>query len=143
MPDAPGIKFEREEGFTTLYANNTQFEASAWDLKIIFGQLDQSKGVDAVIQQHTAMTLSWTHAKLMAYFLLANVIAQQARTGFISVPPAVIPPRPDRSDPTLDNEEARRAVDYLAWVHDQFFGPNPFVPPPPEATTESRAESAG
>jgi len=142
MPDAPGIKFEREEDFTTLYANNTQFEASAWDLKIIFGQLDQSKA-DALIQQHTAMTLSWTHAKLMAYFLLVNVIAQQARTGFISVPPAVIPRRPDRSDPTLDNEEARRAVDYLAWVHDQFFGPNPFVPQPPEATTESRAESAG
>ena len=89
MPDAPGIKFEREEDFTTLYANNTQFEASAWDLKIIFGQLDQSKA-DALIQQHTAMTLSWTHAKLMAYFLLVNVIAQQARTGFISVPPAVI-----------------------------------------------------
>src|ERR1017187_412490 len=115
MPDAPEIKFEREEDFTTLYANNAQFEASVWDLKIVFGQLDGS-----AIRQHTAMNFSWSHAKLMAYFLLVNVLAQQARTGLISLPPAVIPLRPDRSDPSLDNEDARRTVDYMAWVHDQF-----------------------
>jgi len=131
MPDVPEIRFERGEDFTSLYANNVQFESSVWDLKMIFGQLDQGKGV---IEQHTSMTLSWLHAKVAAYYLLINVLLQQSRTGAISIPSVVTPSRPDRNDPTIENEEGRRVVDYLAWVHDQFFGPNPFTPAPQQAT---------
>lgn len=53
----------RHEEFTSLYANNVQFEWSQLDLKLIFGQLDQSRG-KAQIEQHTAMTIPWMIAKL-------------------------------------------------------------------------------
>ena len=35
--------------FATIYANNFQFEPSVWDLKIVFGQLDQQIG--AIVQR--------------------------------------------------------------------------------------------
>jgi hypothetical protein len=44
------------------------------------------------------------------------------------VPSAVLPPRPNPLDPELD-EAGRKTINYLAWVHDQFFSPNPYVPP--------------
>ena len=120
-------EFTRGEDFTSLYANHVQFEPSVWDLKIIFGQLDQAKG-PAVVEQHTAITLAWPEAKVAAYFLLANMIGHQSKIGIIPIHNSVIPVRPDSSDPTLD-EDSKGVVEYLAWVHDQFFGPNPFVPP--------------
>ena len=60
MPD-PVVKLDlrRDEEFASLYANNVQLESSVWDLKIMFGQLDQAKGPN-VINQHTAMTMSHT-----------------------------------------------------------------------------------
>ena len=34
--------FIRDPDFTSLYANNIRIERSVWDLKLIFGELDQS-----------------------------------------------------------------------------------------------------
>jgi hypothetical protein len=120
-------EFKRDEDFTTLYANNTQFESSVWDLKIIFGQLDQMKK-PAVIQQHTAMTLSWPSAKIAAYYLLVNVILYQQVSGPVQLRADIIPKRPDPSDPSLD-EAGKKMIEYLAWVHDQFFSDHPYIPP--------------
>jgi hypothetical protein len=119
--------FERDEDFISFYANNIQFEMSAWDLKMVFGQLNQARQPMSV-EQHSSLTLAWAHAKVTAYFMVVNVIAQQAQSGPIQVPPSVMPLRPNPDDPTLD-EATKRTVTYLAWVHDQFFGPTPYVPP--------------
>ena len=117
----------REEEFESLYANNVQFEASVWDLKMIFGQLDQSTG-STVVEQHTAVTMAWPEAKIMAYFLLVNMTGYQSRNGPIQLPIAVIPTRPDPSDPSL-NADGKKLAEYLAWVHDQFFSDHPYIPP--------------
>lgn len=129
MPDENGnqTNFERTDDFASCYANHVQYEASSWDLKLIFGQLDQSKHPLAV-EQHTAITLPWTHAKIMAYFLIVNIMIHQGQDGMISMPPTVLPPRPNPLEPDLD-EAGRRTISYLAWVYDQFFGPNPYLPP--------------
>jgi hypothetical protein len=130
-PTLPGdntIKFGRAEDFESLYANHTQYESSVWDLKFVFGQLDQGKGPQ-FIEQHTAMSVSWPQAKLMAYFTLVNLIIHQANNGTIQVPVAVRPPRPDASDPTIQDEAGKNVLRYLGWVHDQFFGSDPYIPP--------------
>jgi hypothetical protein len=138
MPEANGrpadtLQLKRDEDFTSLYANNVQFEISVWDLKMIFGQLDQSAGM--VVEQHTAMTLPWPQAKLAAYFMVVNMIIHQSQMEApIQLHASAIPKRPDPSDPGVD-EANQKLVEYLGWIHDQFFGPNPFLPPglePPE-----------
>ena len=133
VPDDPTEKatdsavFTRNEEFVSLYANNVQYEASVWDLKMVFGQLDQSKGPSAV-EQHTAITLSWPEAKIAAYFMLLNVLGHQVRNGFIQLPNSVIPPRPDPENPTVEAHD-KNLVRYFAWIHDQFFSGEPYMPP--------------
>ena len=117
----------REDEFDSLYANNVQFEASVWDLKMVFGELDQSSG-STIVEQHTAVTVSWPEAKIMVYYFLVNLIGYQTRNGPIGIPAAVLPPRPDSSDTALD-ADGKKLYDYLAWVHDQLFSDHPYVPP--------------
>jgi hypothetical protein len=131
MPDDQQLNFVRDEDFTSLYASNVQFESTFWDLKIIFGQVDLAK---QSISQHTAMALSWPVAKLASYFMVANIIFHQAQNGYTALPPSVLPPRPDASDPGLD-ANGRKTAAYLAWVWDQFFGPEPYIPPSVEANS--------
>lgn len=130
---ADDITFERAEDFSSLYANHVRYESSVWDLKLIFGELDQSKGPSAV-QQHTAISVSWLQAKLLAYFLAVNVTLHQAQNGNVQVPVSVLPPRPDENNPDVVDEKGKNVLRYLAWVHDQFFGSDPFIPPGVDAT---------
>ena len=126
MPDDKSLEFKRTEEFESLYANNTQFESTLWDLKLTFGQVDLAQ---SAIEQHTSMALPWPHAKLAAYYMLVNVTIHQANNGLIFIPPSVIPKRPDPSDPTIEGPNGKKLVEYLGWIHDQFFGSNPYVPP--------------
>jgi hypothetical protein len=126
MPDARPLEYTRDEDFVSLYANNTQFESTLWDLKLTFGQVDLA---NSKIEQHTSMVLPWPQAKLAAYYMLVNVTIHQANNGLIYIPPAVLPKRPDPSDPTIEGPHGKRLVEYLGWIHDQFFGSNPYVPP--------------
>jgi hypothetical protein len=130
----PAIEFKHDEDFTSLYANNVHFESSIWDFKMLFGQLDQSQGADhTVIEQHTAMTVPWLQVKLMAYFLTVNLTFHQNNNGLVRVPTGVLPNRPDPTNPTLD-DNGRNVMTYLAWVWDQFFGTEPYIPPGVEAS---------
>jgi hypothetical protein len=130
----PKLEFKHDEDFTSLYANNISFESSVWDLKMLFGQLDQSQGAgNPVVEQHTAMTVPWPQIKLMAYYLVVNLALHQNQSGNIRVPAGVLPPRPDPSDPALD-ENGKNLCAYLVWVHNQFFGSDPYIPPGVDAT---------
>src|SRR5947209_3194715 len=88
--EVEGPVIRRNEDFGTFYANNVRFESSLWDLKIIFGQLDQSSRPNA-IEQHTAMTVTWVQAKLMAYYLEVNLAVFETDNGYIRVPLALTP----------------------------------------------------
>lgn len=125
-PDIAPLSFDRQKDFKSLYANNVQFEISSWDLKLIFGQVDQTRGPNFV-EQSAAVTLPWAQAKIAAYYMIANIAIHAANEGPIKVPSGLTPARPDPSNPGLD-DAARSAVAYMAWVHDQFFGTNPVIP---------------
>jgi uncharacterized protein DUF3467 len=88
--ESANVGYETTEDFTEAYANNIYFEASAWDLKLIFGQLDQSGGKIRTVQ-HTAITLPWTQAKILSYWLRGHIEAHEMVNGKIHMPPSIIP----------------------------------------------------
>jgi hypothetical protein len=102
------LKYEHADNFISAYANNFYLESSAWDLKIIFGQLDQSSTPN-VIKQNVAITLPWAQAKLLLYYLRIHVAAEEVADGKIHIrpdliPPEVSPPTPEQAnDPKLES----------------------------------------
>lgn len=127
MPDQDGAahtgpQFRRDNDFLSLYANNVRFELSVWDLKLIFGQLDQSSG-ELAIDQHTAVAISWAQAKLMSYYLQLNLAIHEADNGPITVPASVKPPKPERPVGDLANDPKAQALYELAQkMHGETFG---------------------
>lgn len=107
------LQFKRNEDFESLYANNVRFESSIWDLKLIFGQLDQSTGGE-VIELHTAMALPWTTAKIMLYYLHVNIALHELENGKIRIPPRVFPNVPPPLSSEFDNNALAKAAHELA-----------------------------
>ena len=125
----PQEGFQRVENFYTDYANNVYLESSVWDLKIIFGQLDQSVS-PPVTEQRSAITIPWIQAKILNYLLAGHIMGHETVTGKIVVPSAVVPP--ELSPPT---EEAKKAdpnlqkfYDEMKKLREQFFGTTPASP---------------
>lgn len=81
----------RGEEVTSRYANNTLFEPTVWDLKIIFGEYSRRA---AGTEWHTSITLPWAQAKLMAYYLGINIAAHELRAGLIRIPDSMRPAQP-------------------------------------------------
>lgn len=105
-------EFERDEDFISLYANNVWFESNAWDLNLVFGQLDPSRGPNAV-RQHTAIALSWMQAKLLAHFLEANIVLHEAKNGKVAIPshlrpPAILPLSSEEENDPVKKETNKR-----------------------------------
>jgi hypothetical protein len=84
---------DRQNKFAVAYANNFHFEPSTWDLKIIFGQLEQHTGKSAV-DWHTAITIPWLQVKLVAYFLRLQAVWNEIQNGPINIPASVLPDKP-------------------------------------------------
>lgn len=102
-----------EETFTFDYANNVYLESSAWDLKLIFGQLDQAEGAINV-DQHTAITIPWPQAKVLIYFLKVHLLAYEIENGKIVVPKIALPPEPQPPSGELkDNPIALRLYEII------------------------------
>jgi hypothetical protein len=85
------IDYKKDEDFLVRYANNSHLEASTWDLKITFGQTDQTQGQNAVVQ-HTSITIPWPYAKIFAYMLQAQIVAKECEDGHIAAPANIISP---------------------------------------------------
>jgi len=91
MPeDTPKPATERikSSDFTARYANNVYLESSAWDLKLVLGQLDQSSG--ETIVQHTAVTMPWPQVKMLAYLLQVHIAMHENRLARVAVPGGLI-----------------------------------------------------
>jgi hypothetical protein len=79
-----------DDEFISVYANNTRFELTAWDLRIFFGQL--MPGGRGKVDWHTDVTISWAQAKLMHLYLGINLGLYELENGKIKIPPGVLPP---------------------------------------------------
>jgi hypothetical protein len=122
MPEEPNTAAQptsEKFDFDSVYANNSFFEASAWDLKVIIGQLEQHTG-EAKIDWHTAVTMAWPAAKVFAYFLRLNIKIHELKQGAISVPKSVIPEIPLL--PADADETVRKIHEYAKALHVEMFG---------------------
>jgi hypothetical protein len=117
--------FTRKKTFSSLYANYARLEPSVWDLKMVFGELDQSHG-PFTIELHTAITIPWHQVKLLAYLFDAHLAIYESQNGPITLPDSLVPPAPDppaTHDKAAANVSAiSRMEDYLRGRYDWFFG---------------------
>lgn len=109
--EVPRLEFKRSESFESLYANNVRYEASVWDLKLLFGVLDQQATSPAVelVELNTAMSMPWPVVKIMAYYLQLNVAIYELENGKIRVNPRVYPTEPPPVAPGFENNELVKA----------------------------------
>jgi hypothetical protein len=87
------IEFKRDEDFEGLYANNIVTETSIWDLKLIFGLLDQSVTPNQVVQ-HTSINIPWAQVKLLVYALNVAITIQEHFNEKIHISSLVMPSDP-------------------------------------------------
>jgi hypothetical protein len=125
----PKIEHKRGEDFIDRYANNVFFEGSIWDLKVVFGSLDQSIGPNYVTQ-HTGVSLSWTQVKLLAYLLRFQLVAHEARMGKVNVPKGIInaiPAEPPESIATFlgTSSDDLAAYQKARKLYEEFVAENP------------------
>lgn len=124
IPQADSTQCQRTDDFNSRYANSVRFESSVWDLKMIFGQLDQSGGGKGVIHQHTSITMSWTTVKLLFHYLQVNIFFHESENGRITLPSQVWPPDP-RSLGIFPNEteiepQSKAMLDSLIKMREDF-----------------------
>jgi len=118
IPGQPPLKPERSDDFVSAYANNAAFEASAWDFKVIFGELDQGQGT---IVQHTAITMPWSVTKLLFYHLNLQITAYETLNGRIPIQEGL---KPDEvvSPPELikDDPRIQKVYEAMKKVREEF-----------------------
>jgi Protein of unknown function (DUF3467) len=109
----PETEGEQLEEIVPVYANNTRFEPTAWDLRIFFGQLMPSGRQK--IDWHTDVTIPWVQAKLMHLYLGINLGLYELENGKIKIPPGVLPPEMATLPSGMDPSNAR-TVDSFEFV---------------------------
>jgi hypothetical protein len=115
--------FRNDDEFYTAYANNILLEGSVWDMKLIFGQLDQRTEPPRV-EQYGSLTIPWSQAKIFAYLLCIHLAGYELVNGKIAIPNSIMPPEPPvpteegkQKDPNLEPFFNR-----MMWLREQFFG---------------------
>jgi Protein of unknown function (DUF3467) len=105
---------ELAENFLSLYANNTHFELSSWDLKILFGQLTQFPADTPYVEWRAEVTLPWLQAKLLSYFLQINIAAFESQNGKLQLPKNLFPPVPVPPSGELEKDPSALAMHEFA-----------------------------
>ena len=123
------IDYRKADSFGKVYANNVYFENTAWDLKMIFGEVDQSLGAN-VVSQHTAVTMPWPQAKVFLYFLSMHVAFREMELGRLSVPANVInPPLPPDNGMAKEFPNSVKIYEMMKKHYDEFIAQNPEARP--------------
>jgi len=124
-PESPveQLEFRHADNFVRRYANNVQFELTAWDLTIVFGELRQNQpGQQAgkpIVEQHTSITISWPEVKLLCAYLQVNIAAHELDDGKVTVSPRVFPVPPPIPDEQANNPSAQAIRNLLLKLRDQ------------------------
>lgn len=116
---------ERGEDFVSRYANHVQVESGPFDLKVVFGLVDQA-GVAkipprAIVEQHTAMNLAWPEVKVLIYFMQVHLAGYEKTNGKVKIPTDALPPEiPSNLPPQYDTQEGRESIELLRRMREEF-----------------------
>jgi hypothetical protein len=130
-PPTQSIDYRTSEDFIVRYANNTYFEPSLYDLRLIFGQLDQKLGTN-VVTQHTSITLPWPQVKVALYFLANQLAAYEAGHGRVVIEHGIIPPVSEQAPKDVSGvpqEMVEKVWAILRKAYEKFMKENPEVAP--------------
>ncbi|HEY3929142.1 MAG TPA: DUF3467 domain-containing protein [Candidatus Koribacter sp.] len=72
------------------YANNVYFDTSAFDVKMMFGEMRRDS-TSVFIRQDTSVTMTWEEAKITAIYLALNVIGHEDTHGPLCLKEGVRP----------------------------------------------------
>jgi hypothetical protein len=125
LPTPTPLEYKRGEGFTSKYANNVFLESSAWDLKLVFGQVDANAGPNAVVQ-HSAITLPWAQVKVLAYLMQFHLLGHEGVNGRVVVPRSVVQPVPEHIPKAVENiPNAESTWAEMLGLYERFIAANP------------------
>jgi hypothetical protein len=118
----------RADDFISRYANNVQAESSAFDLKLIFGVLDQSAaargeiGVLPTVEQHTSINISWPLVKLLIFWLRLHLAGYESENGKVRIPAAALPPEVPQIQlpPHLYSPKVQEILDMIRKMRAEF-----------------------
>jgi len=117
-------EFRRDSDFVARYANNVQAESTGFDLKLVFGILDQSRvprGGPLAVDQHTAVNISWPEVKLLIFYLQLHLAGHEKENGKVKIPANALPAEPPVSiPPQFDNPQAREAIELVRKMRADF-----------------------
>jgi hypothetical protein len=131
------IEYKRTDTFRNEYADNVFLESTAWDLKMVFGQIDLSLGPNAVVQ-HTGITLPWPQVKVLQYFLQVHLTAHEMQYGHLMVPPGIVQQFPPPTKEQIkDYPNALLLHKALVKLREEFLADNPEAAPPQPPSHEN------
>jgi hypothetical protein len=120
--DFAAERTRRDKRADSSYSNNIRFESYVWDLKIIFGSLQQ-RNEQADIDWHTSVTIPWVQAKILDYYLRLNIAIQERNNGRIAVPSIAVPKLAPPSDEETQNDpKAVELFERFKKIHQEIFG---------------------
>jgi hypothetical protein len=117
---SPPVPAFHTEDFRSKYANNARFEATVYDLKIVFGESDLATGSE-IIRQHTAITIPWALVRVMQFWLQLNFGVTEVTVGKVAIPANQIPPPPQSQPPEIASQpDAQKAKDIYLKLREEF-----------------------
>ena len=124
-PQTKAIPYKKSEDFEERYSNNVLLESSLWDLRLIFGKLDQQVPGN-VIDQFCAITLPWAQAKVLHYFLGIHLAGHELHNGRVQIPTGIIPAVPDSLTADFASDPKSQEIhDVFKAAYDEFIAENP------------------
>jgi hypothetical protein len=117
---------KRLDEFTSKYANNVFLESTNWDLKLLFGEYDLG---DNTVLMHSAMTMPWAQAKILAYLMQVHVAAHEAQFGKIVLPKDAVVEIPEQMPKELAETSSDGGTSWpkLRELYDNFVAANPEI----------------
>jgi hypothetical protein len=74
------------EGLPSIYANNIAIGNTVFDVRIIFGEVQNSSATKLTVNQRAQVTMSWLQAKILWEFLGRHINAYEDKNGKLMVP---------------------------------------------------------
>lgn len=88
QPSPPQAEVVRTKSntFTNVYANNVQIEATPWDFKMYFGEIEKTEGNKIIVTDLVKVIVSPTQMKALIRVLQGTLAQYEAQVGEIKVP---------------------------------------------------------
>lgn len=137
IPRINELEKKRLDDFVSRYANNVSLESTAWDLRLVFGQVDLAENT---LLQHTSMTIPWPQMKVLSYLIQVHLAGYEADNGRIPLPKEAVTPIPKDLPKELVgvNPETWKAMHRL---YVDFVAANPEINPEFKQHASSRPDS--